>query len=99
MTNCGSSCPDAQRWRAAYRAAVLEPKRCTIPQRLSEAEEAIVARRRELIQESGVEAEIERNALDDALYSLRALGYAVENATRAAGTPRCAVPSKTALWQ
>jgi DNA-binding response OmpR family regulator len=86
MTNCDSFCPDARRWKAAYRAAVLEPNRYTIPRRVSEAEEAIVARTRELSQESGVEAEIERNALDHALYSLRALGYAVENTTRAART-------------
>jgi|SRR5690242_1739959 len=99
MTNCACFCADAQRWRAAYRAAILEPNRCTIPQRLSEAEEAIIARMRELFQESGVEAEIERNALDDALYSLRALGDAVENATRAARTPRYVVPLQTALWQ
>jgi hypothetical protein len=84
MTNCRSFCANAQRWKAAYRAAVLEPNRHTILRRVSEAEEAIVARTQELSRESGVEAEIERNALDHALYSLRALSYVVENTTRAA---------------
>jgi hypothetical protein len=79
MTNCRSFCTNVRRWKAAYRAAILEPNRYTIPQRVSEAEEEICARARELSQHSGAEVEIERDALDQALDSLRALRHAAEN--------------------
>lgn len=90
MTNCRSFCLNARRWKAAYRAAVLEPNRHTIPRMVSEAEQAIGTRTLELSEESGVEAEIERNALERALCSLRALSYAAENTTRAACSPSAA---------
>jgi hypothetical protein len=52
--------------------------------RISVAEEAIIARSRELLTESGVEAEVEREALDDALYALRAFRKAVAHTAEAA---------------
>lgn len=79
MLNFCSFLPKARRWKAAYRAAVIETNRYTIPKAAFEAEKAILARTRELCGQSGVEVEIERIALDDALYSLRALRYAAEN--------------------
>jgi hypothetical protein len=83
MPNSCSFPPSARRWKAAYRAAVIEPNRHTIPKAVFEAENAILARTRELCEQSGVEAEIERIALDDALCSLRTLRYAAENTTGA----------------
>lgn len=83
MTNCRFF-GNTRIWKAAYKAAILEPNRYTIPQRVSEAEEAIVARTRELSQERSAEAEIERDALDQALYSLRALRCAAEKTTNVA---------------
>jgi hypothetical protein len=70
---------NARRWKAAYRAAILEPNRYTIPQRVSEAEEEILARTLELSRHNGAEVEIERDALEQAVSSLRALRYAAEN--------------------
>ena len=84
MTNSRSFCTSARRWKAAYKAAVLEPNRYAILQRVSEAEEAIVARTWELSQEGRSEVEIERDALEQALCSLRALRHAAENTIRAA---------------
>jgi len=71
MTNC--------RWKAAYRVAILESNRYAIPKMVSDAEGAIVDRARELSKEIGVSAEMERDALDRALQSLRALRCAAEN--------------------
>ena len=79
MLNSCSFPPNARRWKAAYKAAVIEPDRYTIPKAVVEAEKAILERTRELSEQSGVEAEIERIALGDALYSLRALRHAAEN--------------------
>jgi hypothetical protein len=83
MRNYCSFPSNARRWKAAYNAAVIEPNKCTIPKAVFEAEKAILARTRELSGQSGVEAEIERIALDDALHSLRALRCAAENTTDA----------------
>ena len=69
----------ARNWKDAYRAAIYCTSRGTIlAQRISEAEQAIVARSRELFYEKGAEAEVERDALDDAMYALRALKKATE---------------------
>lgn len=53
-------------------------------QRLSEAEDVIVERMREIFRENGPDAEEEREALDDALYALRAWRVALEKNTHAA---------------
>lgn len=52
--------------------------------RLSDAEEAIVGRTRQLFHEIGVDIETEREGLDDALYALKALRGTLERNTRAA---------------
>ena len=75
---------NTRRWKAAYRAAILEPDRFIISQRISEAEDVIIARIWELSRDIGAEAEIERDALDRALYSLRTLRDAADNSTRVA---------------
>ncbi len=58
-------------WRILYRAAILETDRSVLPQRVSEAEEAVRARAREIFYAHGT-AEEEEEALEDALYALRA---------------------------
>ena len=59
-------------WHDLYRAALFETDRDKVPQRIAEAEHAIVTRIKELF---GVETDHieEDQILDDALYALRAL--------------------------
>jgi hypothetical protein len=59
-------------WRELYTAALFETDKNRIPARIAEAERAIVARARELFSASSDTIE-EDQALDDALYALRAL--------------------------
>jgi hypothetical protein len=57
-------------WRTLYRIAILETNKIILPQRVSEAEEAVRARGREMFYGDG--SSEEKEALDDALYALRA---------------------------
>lgn len=59
-------------WHVLYRSALFEADRDKIPQRITEAENAILARIRELfvVTTDHIEEDI---LLDDALYALRAL--------------------------
>ena len=59
-------------WRELYTAALFETNRERIPERIAEAEKAIVARARKLFS-AGSDTIEEDQALDDALYALRAL--------------------------
>ncbi len=63
---------DVRSWRKLYTAALFETERERIPSRIADAEKAIVARARELFAGGGDTIE-EDQALDDALYALRAL--------------------------
>jgi hypothetical protein len=54
-----------------YQAAIFETNKSMAAKRVSEAEEAVVARARELFSEPGDNLE-ERDALEDALYALHA---------------------------
>jgi hypothetical protein len=72
----------AQNWKVLYRAAIHEPDRIRIPQRISEAEQAVVARARELFPSP--EKFEERDELEDALYALRAFRSASEHLEEAA---------------
>jgi len=58
-------------WRTFYRAAILETDRSVQPQRVWQAEEAVKARGREIFFYADGTAE-EQEALEDALYALRA---------------------------
>jgi hypothetical protein len=58
-------------WKILYRAAILETNKRVLPQRVSEAEEAVILRGRELFYGHGDPEE--KKALEDALYALRAL--------------------------
>lgn len=59
-------------WRDLYTAALFETDKDRIPERIADAEKAIVARARELFA-VGSDTIEEDQALDDALYALRAL--------------------------
>lgn len=60
----------SENWRDSYRAAVFEPDRHELAKRIAQAEKAIIVRGRELFQSP--ESSKEREALDAALYGLRA---------------------------
>ncbi len=72
MTNPAPVCTNQDSWRQLYLAALFEADRNRLPSRITEAEHAIVARARELFS-SGNDTIEEDQALDDALYALRAL--------------------------
>ena len=66
-------CPIATDWKALYRAAICETNRSVTSQRVAEAERAALARERELFYGGGTLEE--KEALEDALYGLRALKH------------------------
>lgn len=72
--NSGISFPPAPRltWHVLYHAALFETDRNRVPQRIAEAEKAILSRIRELFDAETDHIE-EDVVLDDALYALRAL--------------------------
>jgi hypothetical protein len=59
-------------WHVLYHAALFETDRTQVPQRITEAEKAIVSRMKELFaaETDHIEEDV---VLDDALYALRAL--------------------------
>ena len=57
-------------WKALYRAAILERDTSVIAARVSAAEQAVLSRGRELFGQHGTLEE--KEALEDALYALRA---------------------------
>jgi hypothetical protein len=65
------------KWRELYIAALFETEKDRIPTRIADAEKAIVGRARELFSAGGDTIE-EDQALDDALYALRALQSCLE---------------------
>ncbi len=69
---------DPSEWRAKYRTVLLKISTPAIEKELSDAEDTIVARTRELYQKTGPEVEVERDALDDAMYALHALRNALK---------------------
>ena len=67
----GSPCPDFGDWKSLYRAAILETDKNIVLQKVADAEIAVLSRARELFYSGGGTRE-EQEALDDALYALRA---------------------------
>ena len=57
-------------WKTLYRAAILETDKGFLPQRVSDAEETVRVREREIFYGNGTPEE--KEALEDALYALRA---------------------------
>jgi hypothetical protein len=74
-------CPADTDWRTLYRAAILESNKSVIPQRVSEAEAAVLARGREVFYGHGTLEE--KESLEDALYALRAFKTACQHAEAA----------------
>ena len=68
-------------WRTLYRAAILETNKSIVPQRVMEAEEAVVARGREIFY--GGSTPEEKESLEDALYALRAFRTAWQHSEAA----------------
>jgi hypothetical protein len=64
-------------WRELYTVALFESDKARVPERIAQAERAIVVRAREIFA-SGVDTIEEEQALDDALYALRALQNCLE---------------------
>jgi hypothetical protein len=62
--------PDHADWKTLYRAAILETNKSVILQKVSKAEQAVLARGRELFYSGGTGEEHE--LLEDVLYALRA---------------------------
>jgi hypothetical protein len=77
MTTSGVQLPVHQNWKVLYRAAVFERDKRSLQKRLADAEEAVIVRGRELLHATGDNIE-EREALEDALYALRAFRSACE---------------------
>jgi hypothetical protein len=77
MTTAFPPRPSHTDWRILYRAAILEKNNSVIPEKVSEAERAVLARGRELFCGEGTLEE--REVLEDALYALRAFRSAWEH--------------------
>ena len=69
MKNFAASA-DGGDWQRLYRAAILENDKNVVPQKVLEAESAVLARGREIFYSYNTLEEQE--ALEDALYALRA---------------------------
>lgn len=69
-------------WRELYVAALFERDSSKLSITIAKAEQALVARARELFQTSGDHIE-EEHAMDDAMYALHALRNAHQLETRA----------------
>ncbi len=63
---------DSGAWRDLYKAALFEVDNARLPERIAQAEKALALRARELFHIAGDNIE-EEQALDDAMYALRAL--------------------------
>jgi hypothetical protein len=72
-----------QNWKELYIAALFESDKTIIPEKISEAQRAIRLRRRQLLEKPGCDAQ-ERQALDNALFSLQALRACLAIPTNAA---------------
>lgn len=70
-------------WHSLYQAALFERDRAKIPQRIDLAEQAILARVKELFVANNDHID-EDQVLDDALYALRALRNCVHSDANAA---------------
>ena len=81
MTTAFSLCLKRTDWRPLYRTAILETNKKVLPQRVSEAEAAVMARGQEVFYGDGTPEE--KEALEDALYALRAFKTAWQHSEAA----------------
>lgn len=72
--------PPHQRQRL-YLAALLETDPAFVPERINRTEQAIADRKHELAPASGPYSEVEREAMEDALYTLTALKTALQGSS------------------
>ena len=70
-------------WHSLYQDALFERDKQKVPQKIANAEKAILSRMKELFNTSGDHIE-EDLVLDDALYALRALRTCVQHELLAA---------------
>jgi len=63
---------EIRRWKRLYTEALFEIDSSKLPERIAQAEAALVSRARELFHAPGDNIE-EEQALDDAMYAMRAL--------------------------
>ena len=70
MNPATSLSPRATDWRTLFRAAILENNKTLVRERVFEAEAAVLERQRELLCGGGTPEE--KEALEDALYAIRA---------------------------
>ena len=63
---------ELRRWKRLYTEALFEIDSSKLPERIAQAETALVVRARELFHAPGDNIE-EQQALDDAMYALQAL--------------------------
>ena len=75
---------DLKCWKHTYMAALFEIDKSKLPERIDDAENAVVLRIRELFQTRG-ENLSERRALEAALCALRALRSIAQNQSPRAG--------------
>ena len=64
--------PDSRNWRELYKGALSEIGKSELPERIAEAETAVVLRARELFPAAGDNGE-ETETLEDVMYALHAL--------------------------
>ena len=86
--------PASRYWRALYKAAVSGIDMSKLPERMAEAEKAVVLRARELFQAADDNGE-EKEALEDAMYVLHALG---SNCQMRKGHPRISKTESHSLF-
>jgi hypothetical protein len=77
VEDSSSQSTSAQSWRTLYKAAFSETNMQMLPERIQQAQRAIVLRTRELFTTPGDNVE-EEETIDDALYTLRALRHRLE---------------------
>ena len=77
MNTGTSGAPYKRVWAQFYKAALFELDANKVPDRIAEAETALVTRAHELFQSAGDNIE-EEQAVDDAMYALHALRSALK---------------------
>jgi hypothetical protein len=90
MTISESKGPTVLPWKVLYQAAIAEPDLNKLPERLCDAEAALISRARELFYVSADDGE-EGESLDNAMYILHALRQSLSR--RAVGV----VPQASAM--
>jgi hypothetical protein len=95
MNTAVSTCLDSKAWRGFYKAALFELDGTKLVERITEAENSLVVRARELFHAAGDNIE-EEQAVDDAMYALHALRSTLKYSTARTVTTGYAEPPKAA---